>query len=231
MMAVKLAVVMDPISSINFKKDTTLAMLLAAKERGWALSYIEQDGLYLDDGKAMGLIRQLDVFDDPNHWYELGEPKKTSLAEVDVVLMRVDPPFNNEFIYSTYILEQAEREGTLIVNKPQSLRDCNEKVFATQFPQCCTPVLVSRKNSLLKSFYETHGDVIFKPLDGMGGASIFRLKKGDPNVSVIIETLTDFGKQQIMAQSFIPEISAGDKRILMKPEGIWLPGAPQKEWS
>lgn len=214
-MAINLAVVMDPIKDINIKKDTTLAMLQAAQKRGWKLWYIEQDGLYLDDGRAMAQMQSLEVSDDPKCWFKLGEIEQLSLSSVDVVLMRKDPPFDNEFIYSTYILEQAEREGTLIANKPQSLRDCNEKVFATQFPQCCPPVLVTRRKNLLKEFHQKHGDVIFKPLDGMGGASIFRLKADDPNVSVIIEVLTDFGQQQIMAQKFIPEISAGDKRILM----------------
>ena len=214
-MNIKLAIVMDPIADINIKKDTSLAMLQAAQQRGWALTYIEQDGLYLNDGIAMALSQSLQVSNDPDSWFQLGEIEQTPLANFDVILMRKDPPFDNEFIYSTYILEQAEREGTLIVNKPQSLRDCNEKVFATQFPQCCPPVLVSRHKTLLRDFHQQHGDVIFKPLDGMGGASIFRIKPDDPNVSVIIEILTEFGSQQIMAQKFIPEISQGDKRILM----------------
>lgn len=230
-MNTQLAVVMDPIGDINIKKDTSLAMLQAAQSRGWTLWYIEQDGLYLDDGVAMAQMQPLQVSNDPLSWFTLGEIELKPLASVDVVLMRKDPPFDNEFIYSTYILEQAEREGTLIVNKPQSLRDCNEKVFATQFPQCCPPVLGSRKKELLRAFHQQHGDVIFKPLDGMGGASIFRLKADDPNVSVIIETLTDFGKQQIMAQKFIPEIAQGDKRILMidgKSVGYALARIPAK---
>lgn len=230
-MAVKLAVVMDPISTISFKKDTSLAMLIAAQERGWELFYIEQDGLYLDDGVAMARMQSLSVKMDPQDWFSLEPIVNTPLADMDVVLMRKDPPFDNEFIYSTYILEQAERSGTLIVNKPQSLRDCNEKVFATQFPQCCPPVLVARNSVLLKEFYAEHKDVIFKPLDGMGGSSIFRIKPGDPNLSVIIETLTDYGKQQIMAQKFIPEITQGDKRILMvdgKSVGYALARIPAK---
>jgi glutathione synthase len=214
-MTIKLAVVMDPIQAINFKKDTTLAMLKAAQQRGWSLSYIEQRGLYLDDGKAMALIHDLTVKMDPNDWYEMGPQQRRSLADVDVILMRKDPPFNREFIYSTYILEQAEREGVLVVNKPQALRDFNEKVSASLFPQCCTPGLVSRDKDLLMDFYKTHEDVIFKPLDGMGGTGIFRVKPGDPNVTVIIETLTEYGGRQIMAQTFIPEITEGDKRILM----------------
>ncbi len=214
-MTIKLAVVMDPIKSINFKKDTTLAMMNAAQKKGWQLFYIEQDGLYLEDGKAMAIMQDLSVKMDPQNFYTLGPQSRQSLATVDVILMRKDPPFNREFIYSTYILEQAEREGVLVVNKPQALRDFNEKVSATLFPQCCTPVLVSRKKELLQDFYKAQKDVIFKPLDGMGGTGIFRIKPGDPNVSVIIETLTEYGKRQIMAQTFIPEITSGDKRILM----------------
>lgn len=214
-MTIKLAVVMDPIKSINFKKDTTLAMMNAAQKKGWQLFYIEQDGLYLEDGKAMAIMQDLSVKMDPQNFYTLGPQSRLSLATVDVILMRKDPPFNREFIYSTYILEQAEREGVLVVNKPQALRDFNEKVSATLFPQCCTPVLVSRKKELLQDFYKAQKDVIFKPLDGMGGTGIFRIKPGDPNVSVIIETLTEYGKRQIMAQTFIPEITSGDKRILM----------------
>ncbi len=214
-MTIRLAVVMDPIKSINFKKDTSLAMLNAAQKRGWTLSYIEQRGLYLEDGKAMAIMQDLNVKMDPNGWYELGEEVRAPLSSVDVILMRKDPPFNREFIYSTYILEQAEREGVLVVNKPQSLRDFNEKVSATLFPQCCTPVLVTRDKKLLVEFHRAHQDVIFKPLDGMGGTGVFRIKPGDPNVSVIIETLTEYGGRQIMAQKFIPEITKGDKRILM----------------
>jgi len=214
-MSIKLAVVMDPIQAINFKKDTTLAMLEAARKRGWSLHYLEQRSLYLDNGKAMGLMHDLSVKMDPDDWFTMGPQKRTSLAEMDVILMRKDPPFNREYIYSTYILEQAEREGVLVVNRPQALRDFNEKVSATLFQECCTPVLVTRDKDLLMDFYQTHGDVIFKPLDGMGGTGVFRIKPGDPNVSVIIETLTEYGGRQIMAQTFIPEITSGDKRILM----------------
>ncbi|MDG2090084.1 MAG: glutathione synthase [Gammaproteobacteria bacterium] len=214
-MSVKLAVVMDPIQDITVKKDSTLAMLIAAQEKGWNLAYMEQTDLYLDDGIAMAETRTLTVADDKQNWFALGDSIRQKLSDFDVILMRKDPPFDNEYIYTTYILEAAEQQGTLIVNKPQSLRDCNEKVFATQFPQCCTPVLVASSPTLLREFYDQHEDVIFKPLDGMGGSSIFRIKPGDPNLSVIIETLTDFGKNQIMAQKFIPEIKTGDKRILM----------------
>ncbi len=214
-MSLKVGVVMDPIEGINYKKDSTMAMLWAAQDRGWSLFYMEQSDLYSRDGVAMGRMAPLRVKRDPSDWFERDAYQQLALAELDVVLMRKDPPFDNEFIYSTYLLEQAEQQGTLIVNKPRSLRDCNEKLFATQFPQCCPPVLVSRRADLLKAFYAEHGDVIFKPLDGMGGASIFRVKQGDPNLGVILETLTEHGAQQIMAQRFIPEIVSGDKRILM----------------
>ena len=214
-MSLKIGVVMDPIESINYKKDTTLAMLWAAQERGWQLYYLEQGGLFLNDGRAMGRMAELEVRRDPNDWFSRGKYADASLTELDVILMRKDPPFDNEFLYSTYLLEQAEREGVMVVNRPQSLRDCNEKLFATQFPQCCPPVLVSREPQLLKAFHAEHQDVIYKPLDGMGGTSIFRVKADDPNLSVILETLTDHGKQQIMAQRFIPEIVEGDKRILL----------------
>lgn len=214
-MTVKLGVVMDPIANINVKKDTTLAMLLAAQRRGWELYYMEQNNLSLDQGLARGEVRRLSVQDNPEGWYELGSPQDIALSELDVLLMRKDPPFDMDFIYSTYILEAAQRAGTLVVNDPRSLRDCNEKLFATQFPQCCPPLIVAASAARLKAFHAEHGDVIFKPLDGMGGASIFRVKAGDPNLSVIIETLTDHGRKQIMAQKFLPEIVAGDKRILL----------------
>ena len=214
-MTVKLGVVMDPIADINVKKDTTLAMLLAAQRRGWELYYMEQSDLSLDQGLAHATVRRLSVEDNPESWFEVGSPQDIALSDLDVVLMRKDPPFDMDFIYSTYILEAAQREGTLVVNDPRSLRDCNEKLFATQFPRCCPPLIVAASAARLKAFHAEHGDVIFKPLDGMGGASIFRVKAGDPNLSVIIETLTDHGRQQIMAQKFLPEIVDGDKRILM----------------
>ncbi|MGY0218539.1 glutathione synthase [Endozoicomonadaceae bacterium StTr2] len=214
-MTIRLGIVMDPIAGIHYKKDTSLAMLLAAQKRGWELYYMEQKDLFQRDGKAMGMMSSLSVQLDPESWYTLGEEVSQPLAELDVILMRKDPPFDNEYIYSTYILEQTEAEGVLVMNRPQSLRDCNEKVFATQFPQCIPPVLVSRRQDLIRAFHEEHGDIILKPLDGMGGSSIFRVKQDDPNLSVICETLTEHGQQQIMAQKFIPEIKDGDKRILL----------------
>jgi len=214
-MTVKLGVVMDPIADITYAKDTTMAKLWAAQSRDWELFYMEQGDLYLEDGVARASMAPLNVFHDPDHWFELGDSAPVELAELDVILMRKDPPFDNEYIYSTYVLEAAERTGTLIVNRCQSLRDCNEKVFATQFPQCCPPVLVSASMPRLRDFHALYRDVIFKPLDGMGGSAIFRVKPEDPNVSVILETLTAYGRHTIMAQEFIPEISEGDKRILM----------------
>lgn len=212
---ITLGVVMDPIAQINFKKDTTLALLLAAQAKGWNLVYMEQADLYLEDGKAKASGQPLTVANDPENWFELQPEQTIDLGDLDVILMRKDPPFDNEYIYSTYILEAAEAQGALVVNNPESLRDCNEKIFATQFPQCCPPVLVSRKPQQLRAFHQQHEDVIFKPLDGMGGSGIFRCKADDPNVGVILETLTNHGEHLIMAQRYIPEITEGDKRILV----------------
>jgi len=206
---------MDPIQLISFKKDSTLAILLAAQRQGFELFYMQQQDLFLENGEPRASITPLRVFEDPDKWFELGESRVAALEEMDVLLMRKDPPFDSEFIYSTYILEAAEQRGSLVVNKPQSLRDCNEKVFATQFPQCTPPLLVSRDQSRLKLFLEEHKDVVYKPLDGMGGTSIFRVSEGDQNLNVILETLTNYGQQTIMAQKYLPEITQGDKRILV----------------
>ena len=206
---------MDPISQIKYHKDTSLALLTAAQTRGHSLFYMEMNDLFLDDGIAKANAKKLTVFADENNWFKLEDQKNIHLGDLDAMLMRKDPPFDNQYIYATYILEQAQSCGTLVVNRPQSLRDCNEKVFATQFPQCCPPVLVSRDSQRLKSFHEKHHDVIYKPLDGMGGSQIFRCKADDPNVSVVIETLTAYESNFIMAQKFIPEITQGDKRVLI----------------
>ena len=214
-MALSLGVVMDPIEDIKFYKDTTLALLLAAQERGWDLHYMEQKDLYLLQGEARASTRNLFVADNGDSWFELGLHEDKKLGDLDVIIMRKDPPFDNEYIYSTYILEAAQNQGALVVNDPRSLRDCNEKIFATQFPQCCPPVLVSRDMLRLREFHNHYGDLIFKPLDGMGGSRIFRCRMDDPNVGVILETLTEFGTQTIMAQRYIPEITDGDKRILV----------------
>lgn len=206
---------MDPIGSIHYKKDSTLAMLVEAQRRGYALYYMEQHDLYWQDGQARARMRPLSVFADEQHWFELGASLHQPLAALDTILMRKDPPFDNNYLYSTYLLEQAEQAGSLIINKPQSLRDANEKLFITQFPQCIPETLVSCQASIIKTFLQQHHDLILKPLDSMGGASIFRITEHDPNINVIIETLTNHGQRHIMAQRFIPEITQGDKRILV----------------
>lgn len=210
-----LGVVMDPIEKINPKKDTTLVLLLAAQQQGWQLMYMEQSWLAIENGEATASMAPLEVYDDSESWFKLDERRQEPLASLDAIIMRKDPPFDSEYIYTTYILEAAERLGTLVVNKPQSLRDCNEKVFATLFPECSPPLLVSRDPKQLKAFRQLHDDVVYKPLDGMGGTAVFRVRPDDPNLSVIIEMLTQHGQQTIMAQKFIPDISNGDKRILM----------------
>lgn len=214
-MKTRLGVVMDPITRLHYAKDSTLALLWAAQDRGWDLFYMEQGDLFLRDGSARAMTRALTVHRDQARWFTLGEPGEQALGELDVVLMRKDPPFDGEYLYSTHILEAGTRDGCLVVNEPRALRDCNEKLFATHFPQCCPPLLVSRNAQQLREFQREFGDVILKPLDAMGGAAVFRVRDDDPNISVILETLTDHGSTTIMAQRFIPEISAGDKRILM----------------
>jgi glutathione synthase len=214
-MSTEIGIVMDPIGSIKVYKDSSFAMLLAAQARNWTLIYMEQHDLFLRDGEAFAMTRRLRVADQTADWFELGEPEERRLGDLDVILMRKDPPLDMEFIYTTYLLEQAENAGAIVVNRPSALRNSNEKLFAAQFPDCCAPSLVSRNPVRLRSFLEEHGDIILKPLDGMGGASIFRVQAGDPNISVILETLTVLGQRTAMAQKFIPEISAGDKRILM----------------
>ena len=213
---------MDPIASINFEKDTTLALLLAAQKHGYEIFYMEQADLYLDNSEPYAKMGRLKVYDHPEKWFDLEKSSPQHLSQLDVILMRKDPPFDSEFIYSTYILEAAERLGTLIVNRPQSLRDCNEKVFATHFPQCTPPLIVSRDQALLSAFLEDYEEVVYKPLDGMGGTSIFRVKRGDQNLNVILETLTADGKNTIMAQKYLPEITSGDKRILVV-DGVVIP--------
>jgi len=206
---------MDPISKINIKKDSSFAMLVEAKKRNNELYYLEQDDLVLRDGSVFAHVSKLDVFEDPAKWFELEESELVPLNSMDALLMRKDPPFDMEFVYSTYLLEIAQNSGLLVVNDARSLRDHNEKLFTALFPQCCTDMLVSRKESELREFITKHKDVILKPLDGMGGSSIFRVKENDPNIGVIIETLTNMQQQTTMAQKFIPDITNGDKRVLM----------------
>jgi glutathione synthase len=214
-MTVKLGVVMDPIGAINPKKDSTLAMLLAAQQRGWALCYMELGDLLLRDGKAFAWTRELSVQDSSSDWYRFGAHSLRPLAELDVILMRKDPPVDSEYFYATHILELAEAEGILVANKPQSLRDANEKLYTAWFPQCTPPTLVTRSAAEIRGFLTEQQDIILKPLHGMGGHSIFRLHSSDHNINVVIETLTQTGGRYVMAQRFLPEIRDGDKRILM----------------
>ncbi|MGI2057917.1 glutathione synthase [Shewanella baltica] len=212
---IKLGIVMDPISEINIKKDSSFAMLMAAQDRGYQLFYMEMADLAMVNGVAMANMRPLTVINDASKWYELGESQDTPMSELDVILMRKDPPFDTEFIYATYMLERAEEQGVLIVNKPQSLRDANEKLFTAWFSEFTPETIVTRDAKRIRAFHQAKGDIILKPLDGMGGTSIFRVKQDDPNLGVIIETLTSYGQQYAMAQAFIPEITKGDKRILV----------------
>ena len=211
----RIAVVMDPIASVSYKKDSTLAMLWAAAKRGHELFYLEAGDLSLREGRAYGRLAALQVFEDPAQWFALGEPELRPLAEMDAILMRKDPPFDMNFIYATYLLERAESEGVLVVNKPQSLRDCNEKLFATAFADCMVPTIVTSRSTELRAFIAEQHDVIVKPLDGMGGTGIFRLTAGGLNIGATLEVLTDNGARPIMAQRYIPEIKDGDKRVLM----------------
>ncbi|MDP6675135.1 MAG: glutathione synthase [Gammaproteobacteria bacterium] len=211
----KLGVVMDPISQITPAKDSTLAMLLEAQARGYDIRYFEQLGLYLNDGKPRGFGRTLHVADDPSSWYELGDVIDQPLSDLDAILMRKDPPFDTEYIFTTYILERAELAGTLIINKPASLRDMNEKMFTAWFPECCPPTLITRSISQLRNFLTEQEKIVIKPLDGMGGRSIFVVNKSDNNANVIFETLTEYDTKFSMAQKYIPEINTGDKRILL----------------
>jgi len=210
-----LGVVMDAIESINPYKDTTLLLLLAAQARGWEIMYMQQHDLSLDNENPVARMAKLTVKDQQKDWFSAGESKIRDLSDLNVILMRKDPPFDTEYIYTTYILEAAEKLGVMVLNKPQSLRDCNEKIFAASFPQCMPPLLISSDAAQIKSFYGEHRNIVLKPLDGMGGASIFKVSENDLNLNVIIETLTCNGTKTIMAQKFIPDIKLGDKRILM----------------
>ena len=214
-MTIRVGVVMDPIESIKPYKDTSFAMMLAAQKRGWSLEYILPGDCYLRDGVAYARMAPVTVTDDNDNWFALSEARDEALSALDVILMRVDPPFNMDYIYTTYLLEYAEKAGTLVVNRPASLRDVNEKLFTGNFPDCCTPTLVSADARRHRDFLAEHGDIIVKPLDGMGGASIFRLRADDPNISVVLETMTQFNTVQIMSQTYIPEIKDGDKRVLV----------------
>ena len=219
-MSIKLGIVMDPLPSINVKKDSSFAMMLAAQKRGWEIHTIYQTDLYTESEKPMAYSRVTHVEDNAENWFTFDTKQDIDLHSLDVILMRKDPPFDIEYITSTYILELAEQLGSLVVNKPSSLRDNNEKMFISQFPQCCTPFLVSRNKHRLKNFVAQRyasekQDVILKPLDGMGGTSIYRVNPQDPNLSVILETVTENETRTVMAQQFIPDIVHGDKRVLL----------------
>lgn len=219
-MSIKIGIIMDPLSSTNIKKDSSFAMILAAQKLGWEIHTIYQPDMYTENENPRALSRITRVDDNPEHWFDFVSEQDIDLASLNVILMRKDPPFDIEYITSTYILQLAEQLGTLIVNRPASLRDNNEKMFITQFPQCCTPFLVSRKKSRLRDFvnkqFDTYKqDVILKPLDGMGGTSIYRVNPQDPNLSVILETVSENETRTVMAQQFIPKISEGDKRVLL----------------
>jgi glutathione synthase len=220
-----LGVVMDPIGSITIKKDTTYALLLEAQARGWAIRYMEMADLYLRDGEAHARTRGLKLFRDTTPWFEFLDERDEPLAALDAILMRKDPPFDMEYIHATYLLEHAEARGALVVNRPQGLRDANEKLYTAWFPQCMPPTLVAREAARFRAFLAEQGDIIVKPLGEMGGASIFRLRASDPNVNVVLELMTGDGARYTMAQRYLPEIAAGDKRIIV------IDGEPACDWA
>ena len=221
----KIAFVMDPLESLALKKDSTLAMIRSCQQRDLQVYYLGQGDLMLWENRVCGIVQQIRLREDfcatldasqaGNDWYELSDPERVPMASMDVIMMRKDPPFDMQYIYTTYMLERVEEEGVLIINRPQSLRDCNEKFFATAFTQCGPELVVSSRRDVLREFHHQHKNVIFKKLDGMGGASIFRVMQDDPNLNVVIETLTEGEQSPIMAQVYLPEIADGDKRILL----------------
>jgi glutathione synthase len=223
--------ILDPLDSIKTYKDTSYAMMQAAVSRGHGLGVMQQEDLIWKNGKVICYTQDLELTGDDKQWYRVGERRAGSLTDFDCVVMRKDPPFDMEYVYSTYLLELGEREGARIFNRPAAIRDFNEKLSIARFSQFIAPTLVTREESLIREFADEHGDIILKPLDGMGGASIFRLQRGDPNLGVVIETLTMFGRRTIMAQRFIPEISDGDKRVLVidgEPVPFTLARFPKK---
>lgn len=225
----RLGVVMDPIAGIAPAKDSSLAMLLEAGKRGHELFYFEQSDIRLRNGVPQGVARAIRVMDSKERWFELGPPAEMPLAGLDVLLMRKDPPFDTEYIYTTYILERAEQAGVLVVNRPASLRDINEKAFTAWFPQCCPDTLITRSMTDMRAFLAEHGRIVIKPLHGMGGRSIFVISQGDANANVIFETMTDYGSRHAIAQRYIPEIRQGDKRIILvdgQPVGFALARIP-----
>lgn len=213
---IRIGVVMDPIASIHPEKDTSLAFMLEAQDRGWEIVYMEMADLFLKDGHAEARMRQVKLFNDPDKWFEFTGETYEPLNDLDVILMRKDPPFDIEYIMATYILERAEVEGVLVVNKPASLRDANEKIFTAWFPQCCPPSLLTRSPDAIKTLLETHKKIVVKPTDKMGGKSVYVISKGDVNTNVILNEITSSGSRYIQAQKYIPEIErSGDKRIIL----------------
>ncbi len=210
-----IGIVMDHIRSINVKKDSTFAMMLEAQRRGCPLYHILQGDLFIDNGVVYAQMQPVAVRDDPYDWFSLGEVETRPLHTLPVVLMRKDPPFDMEYIYSTYLLELAQKQGCLVVNRPDSIRAANEKLFATWFPQFCPPTRVTRDMGLIKTFLAEQQHIVVKPLDGMGGSMIFQVRQDDPNRNVILETITAHGTRMVMAQRFLPEYKQGDKRILL----------------
>lgn len=208
-------VIMDPITGIATYKDSTFAMLLEAQRRGHEIWYMEPSDLSVHDGTAMAHMRRLEVRDNTSDWFTLGESESRELSGLDFLLMRKDPPFDMDYVYTTYVLDLAEQAGVMVVNRPQALRDANEKCFITQFAQCCVPMLITRSSTEIREFADRHGLSVVKPLDGMGGESIFQLRPDDPNLNVIMETITDKDRDLVMVQRYIPEITEGDKRILV----------------
>jgi glutathione synthase len=211
----RLGVLMDPIANIHIEKDSTFAMLLAAQHRNHEIYYLTPDAIWLENGIPFGTMQSLHVSDNAKHWYDLSNTQTQPLTHLDALLMRKDPPFNIDYVYLTYLLELAEKKGLLVINKPASLRDANEKIFASWFPQCCPKTLVTMKASLIKQFIRDHKEVVIKPLGAMAGQSIFRLQANDSNISVVIETMTKGETHLVMVQQFIPEIKNGDKRIIL----------------
>lgn len=212
---IRIGMIMDPISDIKSYKDSSFAVLLEAQQRGWQLYYIQQNNLSVVNNEISAIVQFLSVTDNNDNWYSLEPEQQLTLSELDVVFMRKDPPFDMNYIFTTLLLDKLSAAGTLVVNRPHSLRDCNEKLFASNFPECSPATLISSQKSQIIHFLDQQHDIIVKPLDGMGGASIFRIKKSDPNINVIIETMTDFGQKLIMIQTYIPEITQGDKRIIL----------------
>lgn len=210
-----IAILMDPLRDSKPWKDTTFAMMLAARARGHHLHYLELADLWIEEGRAMARSSPVEVRDTRTDFFTLGDPEAGPVARFDIFLMRKDPPFDLEYIYATYALDLAERDGVRVVNRPRALRDVNEKVFTTRFPQCCPPSLIARDRARIRRFLEEQGEIVVKPLDGMGGASVFRVRPGDPNTSVILETITEFDQRSVVAQRFLPEFTAGDKRIIL----------------